>query len=226
MRLPPRRCRTPISSRSWSGVITQLLNRDIEITVAAADALAQLLVRRLPAAAANLAVSLIDRLLSHADAGKQMLGARLLVANRMGFTEIPERLLQHINGSVHEEVRAVAIALLNKQTPDDLLQQSEMLAELLYRGSAVERRELLALFAKLAGGSPENAGRVLRALSPLLFRADHEPGQGDELCAFFLAHLQASGTGVRQGHRLAPAAGAGHRGATRRRGVAADSSCH
>ena len=107
------------------------------------------------------------------------LTATVLVASSMKFTEIPGRLLQHIHGSTHDEVRAIAIALLGKQSLDDLLAQGENLAELLYRGSAVERREILALFEKLASypskeGGPDNEARVLRVMSPLLFRAERD----------------------------------------------------
>jgi hypothetical protein len=168
-----------------AGVITQLLARDLALDNATAEALAKLLAQRLPVAVASIPATLLDRLLSHHEAGKQLLGARLLVASSMKFTEIPGRLLQHIHGSPHDEVRAVAIALLGKQTPEDLLKQAENLAELLHRGSAVERRELLALFEKLAR---QDEARVLRVLSPLLFRAELQPGQGDELVDFFTRH--------------------------------------
>ncbi len=175
-----------------SAVIAQLLGRNLDIPVTAAETLAGILTRRLPAAVAALPVTLLDRLLSEAAVGRQVLGARLLVAGSLRFAEIPGRLLQHINGSPHEEVRAIAIALLAKQTPEDLLQQVENLAELLHRGTAVERRELLGLFDKLAAGNPENEARILRAMSTLLFRADREQGQGDELVGFFQRHRQGA----------------------------------
>ncbi len=169
-----------------AGVITQLLARELPLDVPAAENLARTIVRRLPAAVAALPLPLLDRLLAHADAGKQLLGARLLNATSIEFTEIPQRMLQHIQGSAHEEVRAMAIALLNKQGPAELLQQMDMLAELFHRGSAVERRELLTIFGSLASSGAENEARVLRALSALLFRAEQEQGQGDELVGFFL----------------------------------------
>lgn len=175
-----------------AGVITQLLARELPLPAAVAENLARIVAQYLPRAAAALPATLIDRLLSHPELGKQLLGARLLVASSMRFTEIPGRLLQHIHGSVHDEVRAVAIALLGKQSPEDLLTQAENLAELLYRGSAVERRELLALFEKIAAQGAEAEARVLRVVSPLLFRAEHEPGQADELAEFFLRHQPAA----------------------------------
>jgi hypothetical protein len=176
-----------------SGVITQLLARNLDLPVAAAETLAGMLTRRLPAAAASVPVTLLDRLLSETAAGRQVLGARLLVASSLRFTEIPGRLLQHINGSPHEEVRAIAIALLAKQTPEGLMQQIDNLVELLHRGNAVERREMLGLFDKLAAGNPAHEARVLRALSALLFRADREPGQAEEIIDFFKRHQLAAG---------------------------------
>lgn len=169
-------------------VISGLLARDIALPAPAAEKLAGMLAQRLPAGTANLPVTMLDRLLSQPDVGRQLLGARLLVASSLKFTEIPGRLLQHIHGSAHDEVRAVALALLGKQSDADLLLQTENLAELLYRGSAVERQELLALFEKLARGSQAGEARVLRSLSALLFRADQEQGQGDEMVAFFARH--------------------------------------
>lgn len=178
-----------------AGVITQLLARDLPMNVPAAESLARLLVRRLPAAVAALPLTLVDRLLAHPDAGRQLLGARLLNAGTVRFAEIPERMLQHIQGSAHEEVRAMAIALLNKQGAAELLQQIDMLTELFHRGSAVERRELLTIFGNLAAGGAENEGRVLRALSALLFRGEQNEGQVDELVEFFVGRA-ASAAGV------------------------------
>jgi hypothetical protein len=169
-----------------AGVITQLLARDIPMSVPAAENLARLLVVRLPTAVAALPLTLVDRLLAHGDAGKQLFGARLLNASSVRFAEIPQRMLQHIQGSVHEEVRAMAIALLNKQGPAELLLQIDMLAELFHRGSAVERRELLTIFGNLAAGGAEHEGSVLRALSALLFRGAGSQDQGDELVEFFM----------------------------------------
>lgn len=172
-----------------SSVITQLLSREIALSADAAETLAQLLVQRFPIATKQFALTLIDRLLSQSDLGRQLLGARLLVANSVGFKEVPDRLLQHIHGSQHEQVRAIAVALLNKQSIDDLAQQADMLAELYYRGAAAERRELLGVFSRLSSSSAANQERVLHALLALLFRAEHDQGQADELHAFFTQHL-------------------------------------
>jgi len=182
-----------------NGVIGQLLGRNLEITVPAAETLAGILARRLPAAVASVPVTLLDRLLTEAAVGRQVLGARLLVASSLKFAEIPGRLLQHINGSAHEEVRAIAIALLAKQTHEDLLQQIDNLVELVYRGTAVERRELLGLFDTLAAGNPANEARILRALSALVFRADREQGQGEEIVAFFGRHSQGAASAFDKG---------------------------
>jgi hypothetical protein len=175
-----------------TGVITQLLARNLEISAPAAETLAKILMTRLGTAVSSVPVTLLDRLLSESAVGRQILGARLLVASSLKFTEIPGRLLQHIHGSAHEDVRAIAIALLTKQSPDDLVVQAPNLAELLYRGSPAERRELLALFESLCARGAEAEARVLRALSPLLFRGDQDSGQGDEVAAFILARRDAA----------------------------------
>lgn len=175
-----------------AGVVTQLLARNIEIPVVAAETLAKILAARFSAAVANIPVTLLERLLSDPAVGRQMLGARLLVASNIRFADIPGRMLQHIHGSAHEEVRAVAIALLAKQSPDDLLAQAPALAELLYRGSQAERREMLGLFDTLAARDPEAEARILRALSPLLFRGDQDQGQGFEIMAFLLARRESA----------------------------------
>jgi hypothetical protein len=171
-----------------AGVIGQVLARNLAIDAPVAEALAQLLAKRLPQGVAALPLTLLDRLLSQPELGRQLLGARLLVAGNLEFSAIPGRLLQHIHGSAHEEVRAVAIALLSRQTTAQLLEQADSLAELLYQGSAVERREFLALFERLASGGGESEDRVLRALSPLLFRGEQDAGQNDDLVAFFARH--------------------------------------
>jgi len=138
-----------------------------------------------------LPIALLERLLARAECGTQLLGARLLVANRIAFKDIPEPILQHIHASAHEEVRAVAIALLTKQPAEDLLRQMETLAELWYVGTVVERTERMRLFNALTS-TAESAAQVLHALSNLLFRAEHEAGQGDELFGFFLQHRSAT----------------------------------
>jgi len=175
-----------------AGVITQLLARDVDIPAAAAETLAKIFTQRLGAAVAVAPVTLLDRLLAESAVGRQILGARLLVASDLKFADIPGRLLQHIHGSAHADVRAIAIALLAKQSPDDLVSQAPNLAELLYRGGPAERRELLALFESLAARGPDAEAHVLRALSPLLFRGDQETGQGDEISAFVLARRDAA----------------------------------
>lgn len=175
-----------------TGVIGQLCARNLTPTREAAELLARIVTTHLQEAIATLALTLVDRLLTQPDVGRQLIGARLLVANNIAFKDIPERLLQHIHGSVHEETRAIAIALLSKQRPEDLLQQAEALAELLYQGAAAERRELFALFATLAAKSPESEAQVVRALSSLLFRGERDVGQADELYEFFVKHRDAA----------------------------------
>lgn len=154
------------------------------------EALADFLLNHLTEAVQNLALTLVERLLSSEHISKQLLGAYLLVGHAIDFSDIPQKMLEEINTSSSEAVRGMAAALLGKQTDEALANQIPLLVSLYEQGEVHERKSLLTILERLVTADSQWAIAVMHVMVNSIFTKTEKEGQREELETFFANHLQ------------------------------------
>ncbi len=169
--------------------IQQVFANEIPISETHATLIAPLLLKKMPSAVEQLALTIIGRLLASEEIGKQVLGAQLLAANKVAFKDIPDSMIHQIQGSTSPIVRGLGTALLGKQPDEELIENVSVLIELFEQGEPAERAAVLTILARLARKRRVWAETVLDALLQLAFKAENKTGQTAELISFTQAHL-------------------------------------
>ncbi len=147
---------------------------------------AEFAIRYLAEGIQRLSLAQIDNIISRDDFGSQLLGARLLAAYDIRFSEIPRTLLDRLHDSQLLSVQAIATSLLNKQSDEELAVQMPYIVDLYQKESEASGKALLNILQRLAR---TQADELLQCLMSLLFKTEPREGQHQEVIGFIQAHL-------------------------------------
>lgn len=165
-----------------------LLMQQTELSEPQANGLVDFFTRYLQQAVYDFSFDQLQQLYRQKSTGHKLLAVKLIAANRVLFAMIPPSLLQDIQQSHSEEVRAAGIALLAKTADYELVDQLPLLADIIYHGEASERQATFNLLQRL---QPQYDHLIFQQLLPLVFRKEEVEGQQDALFNFLTEHLVA-----------------------------------
>lgn len=120
---------------------------------------------------------LIESLISHPQRWVQQLGAGLLSLNNVSYKDIPDKLKTVLSLCAYDEVRALAIALLARQSISDLVTQAHAIATLYYSAEDQERAAICKLVEQPCATSTDFSQTFFNALIDLSFKAEAKDGQ-------------------------------------------------
>ncbi len=197
-----------LSSCNFSSTLQQQLLRKLVDTVMLSGSskhdpyaeshmqkLSGFIAEKLSAPAKEFPIAIIESLLHSRDSAQQLLGGQLLLLNAIDFHSIPEHLITQINSASSSAVRAIAAALLGKQSDQELAAQSGLLVQLYMQGDAEERAALVSVFQRIVTAEA-TATEVLNVMLEHAFSTRADEGLIADLSQFAETYLSAVFHGV------------------------------
>ena len=164
-------------------ILEKLINYAFELSIEQAQqsSITVFIKRYLTKGVNNVPMTLIEKMMNSDLSILQCMAVDILLLASLSLEKIPATIYQKITSSAFAQVRALGIALLGKQTDQQLLTQREMLLSLYQNGEHLERISAGKLILRLAISSDDFSIMAIRELLNMVFCGEKLQGQHQDL---------------------------------------------
>lgn len=122
----------------------------------------------------------------------QLLGAQLLVNNRVDIRDIASDLLAQLNQADDDDIQAAAVTLLGKYSDSELFQKQALLLSYCVAERASVRQAVQAIIGRLSQRNSAFSAQLLQELIPHFFKTEPFEGLHEDLLSLTKTQLQGA----------------------------------